>query len=245
METISSTFNKFLKYKKKDVKKTTYNKYDDILFLFKSFLNGYAYNYLDEDDLDLFETKFNQENKEFCEIFGIDKIDVGEIEEFMGYFLIRKVLGGKESIKYSGTVLRQLLKWLKNNSYIGKSKFDELIDIVDRLKDELTKVLEVTDILYEETTGSSMKYGIFPFDKSGSNNLAQYETTRESVFYIKDIKKGKLWLGDLSAPSETIGPVIVPDEVSSLANEGWQLHLAIGKKGNKWDILESGDVYPG
>ncbi len=245
MKTISDIFSKFLKYKKNDVKKATYDKYDFIIFLFEDSLNNYSHIYLDEDEQAIFERKYDQENKEFCEIFGIDKISNTDIEQFMEYFLIRKVIGDKETIKYSGTVLRQLLKWLKNNSYIDNNYYDEFISIVNRLKGELSNALDVADILSEKVMDGKMNSDIFHFGMDNGNRDAEYEETKEAIFSITEIKKGKLWLIDYSDPSEIFGPVIVPEEVSAMAKEGWKLYLVIGKKNNKWHILESGNVYPG
>jgi hypothetical protein len=43
---------------------------------------------------------------------------------------------------------------------------------------------------------------------------------------------------------QTVGPVIVSEEISSKAKAGWTVYLAIGKNGNIWNLLTGGPVYP-
>lgn len=244
METISVTFNKFLEHKKNQVKKPTYNKYASIINLFEGFLNSYSYNYLNEEDHEFFKTKFNEENEEFCEIFSIEKISTSQIEEFLGYFLIRKVIGDRSSIKYSGTVMRALTKWLKDNLYIEDKEYNYWLEVINEIKGKLTKALEVADILSEFVRNNRVEYN--PFLLGMDNNLDQYETTREAVFFVTKIEDEKLWVTDYSDSDKSLGlgPVIVPGKVGEMVSIDWQLYLVIGKKENEWHILESGNVYP-
>lgn len=50
---------------------------------------------------------------------------------------------------------------------------------MNELKDDLPKVAELSDLLYEEAT---------------ENNLHQYEIYQESHFMIKKVETGRLWL---------------------------------------------------
>jgi hypothetical protein len=62
--------------------------------LFQHSLNGYGYQSLSDDETKLFEYFYENDgdgHKEFCQIFGPEKIPEN-VGEFVGYFLIRKVM---------------------------------------------------------------------------------------------------------------------------------------------------------
>ena len=72
----------------------------------------------------------------------------------------------------------------------------------------------------------------------------KYDKELNSRFTIKKIESGELWLEDFESTGELTGPVLVSEEISSLCRVGWTVVLRIGKIGDKWRILESGNMYP-
>ena len=112
MKTIKQVFEEFLKEQQVRLKPSTYRGYKDAMYLFEQCLNSYAYQYLDEKDSKLFDKLYNEKNKEFCVIFGPDKIGSSEIGEFLDYFMIRKVMGSKGLMKTVGRVMRKFVKWM-------------------------------------------------------------------------------------------------------------------------------------
>jgi len=119
MKTIKQVFEEFLEEQQVRLKPRTYGGYEDAIYLFEQGLNTYAYQYLGDKDSKLFDKLYNEKNKEFCEIFGPDKIGSSEIGEFLDYFMIRKVMGSKELMKTVGRVMRKFVKWM--NLELGKT----------------------------------------------------------------------------------------------------------------------------
>ena len=117
MKTIKQVLEEFLEEQQARLKPKTYSGYEDAIFLFEQCLNGYAYQYLNEEDSKLFDKLYNEKNKEFCEIFGPDKIGPAEIGEFLDYFMIRKVIGSKELMKTVGRVMKKFVKWMDEKGY--------------------------------------------------------------------------------------------------------------------------------
>ena len=229
MECLKDIFEKFLEEQKERLAKRTFNKYSDVMDLFEKYLDGYAYQYLDEDETESYKQQKFNEDTDFCEIYSIDKINFLRLDEFMTYFMIRKVWGSKELMKNTGTVLRKFVKWLKENSYIEEEKFNELYDLVNEKKDDLPKVEELSELLYDD--------GI-------RNSIYNYDEFEEEYFVITRIKKGELWLESFFEEKKEIGPVKVAKEISSLAQVGWTVYLVLGQRGGSWFIIESGNVYP-
>ena len=59
------------------------------------------------------------------------------VSEFLSYFMVRKVFGSKETLKSTGTVTKQLLKWLKGYGFVEKDSCQYAAEIA---KDPVTKL---------------------------------------------------------------------------------------------------------
>ncbi|MGH8674712.1 MAG: hypothetical protein ACREVG_10410, partial [Burkholderiales bacterium] len=111
---ISRVLEEFLAEQRARLAPRTLAKYEDVLDLLRSHLNGYAYESLSKAEAALFDRHFNaqgEEHREFCQLFGPDKI-VEQLGSFLGYFMIRKVMAGQDLKRAAGSVTKRLSKWL-------------------------------------------------------------------------------------------------------------------------------------
>jgi len=226
VETLEGVFAEFLEAQKKRLQPRTYNGYRDIIELFGYYLDDYGYSSLSTEDKRLLA---ESEGQSFCGLFGIDKLSAGRINEFLDYFLIRKVAGSKQLMKNAGVVMRRLVRWLKENAYIDEQGAARMAKTVAGLKDDLPKVHELAELLWEEAE---------------ANPFSQFEEYEEGHFLIDKIEQGRLWLEDFYTEDRLIGPIIVSKRISKAAKKGWTLGLKIGRMMDKWYIIESGNVYP-
>jgi hypothetical protein len=229
MKTIKQILGEFLKEQQVRLKPKTYRGYEEAIDLFERCLDDYAYQNLDEKDSKLFDRLFKEKSKQFCEIFGPDKIGFAEISEFLDYFMIRKVMGSKELMKTVGRVMKKFVKWMKEKGYMKEEEYENTSEMVDELKDELPKVEELSDLIY---------------DYIRNNPPEDFTETEEGYFSVTKIEPGKLWLEDYMGSGEEIGPVLVSTEISSRCKVGWVICLELGKTSKGWKMLESGNVYP-
>ena len=229
MKTIKHVFDEFLEEQQVRLKPRTYGGYEDAIYLFEQCLNSYAYQCLDDKDSKLFDTLYNEKNKEFCELFWPDKIESSEIGEFLDYFMIRKVMGSKELMKTVGRVMRKFVKWMNEKGYMNEGEYDNSAEIVDELKDELPKVVELSSLIYEYIQ---------------DNPPEEFSESVDGYFRVTKIEPRKLWLEDYIACGGTLGPVSVSTEISSMCKEGWVIYLDLGKTSKGWQMLVSGTVYP-
>lgn len=229
MKTIKQVFDEFLEEQQVRLKPRTYGGYEDAIYLFEQCLNSYAYQYLDDKDSKLFDKLYNEKNKEFCELFGPDKIGSSEIGEFLDYFMIRKVMGSEELMKTLGRVMRKFVKWMNEKGYMNEGEYDNSAEIVDELKDELPKVVELSSLIYEYIE---------------DNPPEEFSESVDGYFRVIKIEPRKLWLEDYIACGGTLGPVSVSTEISSMCKEGWVIYLELGKTSKGWQMLVSGTVYP-
>ena len=230
MTTIKQILEEFLEEQEARLKPKTYGGYADAIYLFEQCLNGYAYQGLNKEDSERFDKLYNEEQKEFCEVFGPDKIGPSEIGEFLDYFMIRKVMGSKELMKTVGRVMRKFVKWMGEKGYMQEGKFEDTAELVDGLKDELPKVEELSALIYEYIQ---------------NHPIGDFSEIKDSYFRVTRIEPGKLWLEDDMGGEDDIGPVTVSNKISSLCKVGWVINLELGKTRKGWQMLESGNVYPG
>ncbi|AKB67357.1 hypothetical protein [Methanosarcina mazei] len=69
MKNIDAVFKEFLDEQRQRLKPRTYRDYEDVVNLFKEYLNSSAYLRLGTEDTERFDTLYKKEGKEYCEIF--------------------------------------------------------------------------------------------------------------------------------------------------------------------------------
>ncbi|KPH73474.1 MULTISPECIES: hypothetical protein [Bacillaceae] len=223
MKNINAILDEFLEEQKTRLKERTFRDYEDVIFLFREYLNGYAYQYLDDENRKKWEAQWEEGEAFFTELFGQDELTENQISEFLDYFLIRKVMGPESLIKKAVRVMKKFSKWMNEKNY---SK-DDYQDYFEEVKD-LPKVEKLAQLIYHCARNAPE---------------LQYEDVINSSFLVSKIEKGKLWLEDDLDGTEVIGPVLVTKGISDLCQEGWRINMEIGKTSKGWYILESGNVY--
>ena len=232
MKTLETVLKEFLDEQRQllnQEKSEDYEDYEEVVNLFVKFLNSYAYLNLSEEDAELFDELYNNEDKEYCEIFGPEYIGDTDVEEFLGNYMIREVLADIDFLDISVQVTCELLKWLHSNGYMDDEDYEEAEKIVRELKSDLPGAKEFSLLLNEYIKSHPVK---------------KYTEEFSSEFQIDEIEPGKLWLSEDLLLGQVVGPVIVSEEVSSKAKVGWTVYLIVGKTGETWKPLSLGSIYP-
>lgn len=116
--TISEAFDEFLRDQKSRISPKTFSKYKSIIGLYKSYLEGYWPGHDGE------YAAITKKSGTYCGTFGPEDATEG-FSEFLGYFMPRKVLCGKETMQAAGTVTKKLAKWLCEKGYINDGELGE------------------------------------------------------------------------------------------------------------------------
>ena len=120
--TIDDVLGEFLAEQRERLSARTFRNYDEVVELLRHSLDGYAYNSLDDDERRRWEQAFESGDEgAFCRLFGPEKIPE-HLGEFLGYFMVRKVIAGQELLKASGTVTGKLVTWLAARGYIDPTR---------------------------------------------------------------------------------------------------------------------------
>lgn len=83
MRTIEQVVNEFLEEQEARLSARTFKGYEDTMELFRACLDGYAYLSLGEDEGKPLGRLSSEEDKDFCEVFGPDRIGASETGEFL------------------------------------------------------------------------------------------------------------------------------------------------------------------
>jgi hypothetical protein len=227
-KTIEAVLDEFLEEQRKRLKPSTLRKYEDIIDLFESCLDGYGHQYLDKQEDALFDRLYNaegDEHREFCQVFGPEKIP-DNVDEFLNYFMIRKVMCGKELMQAAGTVIKKLGKWLNEKGYIQSEYAAEVVSSGATAARELPAAEELARMLSDYADCTAV----------------DCDEVIEDHFTIEAVEPSKLHLSVLSGDDKITVPV--SQDISNACRVGWSFSGAVGKTSKGWRILEAWNVYP-
>src|SRR4030042_7038742 len=203
--TVEQALEEFLAEKLKKLKPKTASGYRNVIQLMKDYMNGYAYQSLSKAESALFEKHNNaegQEHREFCQLFGPDKI-TENVGGFLGHFLIRKVMAGGDFKRLAGTVIKKLSKWLAEKAYISEEDTAMGKEEGVSAARDLPKAEKAGNILYE-----SAEHVDFDPDELDDADYHDFDH-----YTIEKVEPGKLWLEVYGEKGKSgVGPIAVPQE---------------------------------
>ena len=190
--------------------------------------NRYGHSSLSADERRRWEKTFEGgEEDAFCRLFGPEKIPA-HIDEFLDWFMVRKVMAGQDLLKASGTVTGKLVRWLAGHGYIDE---DVAEDAAERAR-EASRDLPMADrlaTLLHEVADSAPEVDV--------DALAE-EDWVEDQLAISDVEPGRIWF------EGGVGPIAVSRKASDLAPPGWSAFVTAARTDGAWRLLEVGFVYP-
>ncbi len=194
--------------------------------LLRHCLNGYGHQYLEPTERKRWEEAYEGDEEAFVHTFGPDKI-AESLGEFLNYFMIRKVMAGEELLRAAGTVTKKLAKWLGERGYLDKNAVETAVERGADAARDLPKAEKLSRLPFEQARKSRIDVHALDDD--------DYV---EDYLMIERVEPGVLWF------EGEIGPVKVPKGASDLAQSGWSINIVLGRAGDKWQVLEVGNVYP-
>lgn len=225
--TIDGVLDQFLAEQRERLSERTFGNYDYVIELLRDSLDRYGYSSLDDGERQRWEQAFESgDERAFCRLFGPEKI-AEHLGEFLGYFMVRKVICGQELLRASGTVTGKLVGWLEERGYVDTGLAE---DATERAK-VASRDLPIADRLgglLHDVAGRAPEIDI--------DALAEEDWVEDSL-QIRDVQPGRIWF------EGGIGPIAVPRKASDLARPGWSVFVTLARAG-RWHLLEVGFVYP-
>jgi hypothetical protein len=228
--TIAVALAQFLDEQGRRLSPKTAAQYRDVVELLQHHLNGYAYLSLDELDAKRFERlqrATGDVQREFCQAFGPEHI-LPNVGEFLGYFMIRKVMASRALLRAAGTVTKRLAAWLAERGYVKAEEAELAAERGAEAARELPKADELAAHLQA-----------FAEERGGPDLVEQLE----DHFQITRVEPGRIWLAGLLDGREH-GPIQLPEDLSRRCQVGWTVSGVIGRVGPRWHLIEAWNVYP-
>jgi len=219
--------DEFLVEQNDRLKPGTFSKYRSVVELFQHCMNGYASQWLDEEEqvfYDMLCDDMGSQYPEFCDVFGPEKIPQN-VSEFLNYFMPRKVACGKELLRAAGTVTKKLGKWLVDRGYVEPEDGAGMSDKGARASKDLPDAERLEEMLVD-------------YVSAYDDDAVEYVDGR---FIVRMIGPESLAMEEMLDGSEAVVPV--PRRAAELCRPGWTISGCIGQFADGWRLVEIWNVY--
>jgi len=206
------------------------NRATESLDLLRQGLDGYGYQYLGRVDRGRWHAAYDAgDEAAFCRVAGASVL-LKYLDEFLGYFLIRKVLISDDEVAATVEDIRAFVEWLYRRRQITPASARKALGRLASASLDLPAAEQLAELLHDLA-----KQGEAAVQALGE---AAFEEIVDDYLVIERVAPGRLGFLD------GVGPVKVPEAASALARPGWTINLVLGRRGPAWEILEVGNVYP-
>lgn len=226
--TIDQILEQFLEEQRAGLSARTMRNYDYVIELLRDSLNGYGPNSLDKADLARWKKTYDAGDEEaFCRLFGPEEL-LGNLDEFLGYFMVRKVIAGQELLRSAGTVAKKLANWCHQNGYASDAERALAAERGGKAARDLPRAEQLATLLFDLSRATPS----FDPDELATGNLV------EDYLMVERVEPGALYFNG------GIGPLAVPKQAAALAKPGWRVSLTLAQLHGTWRVVEVGNVYP-
>ncbi len=219
--TIDQLFEEFLADQEARLSPKTFDKYEGIIHLYRSYLESYWPDRSGKEYEAVTKAKGT-----YCGTFGAEDITSGFFG-FLDYFMPHKVIAGTETMKAAGTVVKKLAKWLVEKGFTEDN--ESVRDMVGHAARDLPASQKLLDELSDWLSQSSPV-------KSGREI--------EGHFMIQRTGPKQIWLESMIDGDEEIGPIPVPPRVARACKVGWDVGGVVARTKNGWRLVEVWNISP-
>ena len=218
--TINQALEEFLAEQANRLAPRTYRQYENVIELLRYCLEGWVE--VTDKKLEKAVDKARDAGAEdaVCSLCPPREI-AGCISEFLGWFMVRKVVAGQDLMRAAGTVTRRLGRWLYEHEYI-----------------------DIDDAEYFEEEGTELGRAL-PKAKTLADQLATWvenqpavsaNKTYESRFQIDAVTERGWTVTDLMGMNRLPGDVVVPSKFRNPQQVGWEVSGIIAEtpRGLRW-----------
>lgn len=230
---IADVFVEYLAERDKQTKARPLTRKRSIVELLVSYLDSYAYDSLPKDEQEMWRRRWEEDEQanSFSRTFGPDRIPE-HVGSFLGWFIIRKVLGGPNISEAAGPETLELLEWLEAKGYVKAGRgLEDAKEIARDAGNELPRAEKLTSMLFDLTK------------KRVVGRIIEDRDIDYEAVTISKVEPGVFWFTD--PDGEEIGPLPVPPAASELAQVGWEVSAThFVQTAKAWHLIEFGNVYP-
>jgi len=200
------------------------------LELLRHGLDGYGYQHLSRADRERWSAAFNDGDETcFSRMFGAREL-ARYLDEFLGYFLIRKVAMPEDEVARTVEDVRGFVEWLAAERELRPTAAKKALGGIATASVDLPAAERLRRLLHEIAQANA--------EPGRRATGPEFDEIVEDYLVVERVAPGRIWFLD------GIGPIKVPEAASATARPGWTINLVLGRRGATWDVLEVGNVYP-
>lgn len=203
-----------------------------VLFLLELCINNYGHRNLDPDERACFEKAYHEERKDFFELFGPEKL-LPELSFFCSKYLEGDVLTSERVKKRAPEIVKELTDWLVERELVTPETLAR-----ERKRETARKRLRFR----AGRLLSSLAPSVISVDPDGLPSECYVAHDHHPVARITP---RRLWLTVfLDGRPSQIGPILVPEAVSSGLSPKWTIASSLGRVRGRWRFVDLVGFYP-
>ena len=106
---------------------------EDVILLYEEFLEFSAEDSFSEEDRELYNARYEHENRNYCDIFGPEHLTHSGIKEFLDDYVV-EVGEGKKFTGTAARILEKFFKWAQEKGYIDEKAFEVNNEVLRKYK---------------------------------------------------------------------------------------------------------------
>jgi hypothetical protein len=133
MVTLNDAFQKFLNEQEASLKSETFLDCEDVILLYEEFLESNSEDFLSDEDMYLYASQHDHNNKSYSDIFGPEHLNPAGIKDFLEDYVIEEGRG-KKFIGTAANVLQKFFEWALEEGYIEEKGLEANSKVLAKYK---------------------------------------------------------------------------------------------------------------
>jgi len=184
----------------------------------------------------LFEMIEGEEETASWSLAGLEShhFEPSHIREFIGWYLPRMDTD-TEQLNHFCSILKDWLSDMFQDKVITHDAYQDFVSVTMEMEPEAVRAMKVAQLLLH-------------FVRWGSNASVDMKSQPFSTFVegharLSRIEETRIWWS-FDDQEEEIGPVVVDQAIASLLQHGDVLNVQLGQRGEQWQMVDIGPLYP-
>lgn len=167
----------------------------------------------------------------------------GVFSNFVDWWLPRKVMGADTLQTRAPGILRKWITWCYEKGCFEKERYEDFLEALPRGKvKEINRLQKAGNLLFLLHTPNPGAWMTDDHEKIVSiTQNKRPEEWKEGYMKVSRFEKDAVYLEALEGDS--VGPVMLSKELVAVLITGDVMNVTVGRFGEKWKVLESGNVY--
>jgi hypothetical protein len=165
----------------------------------------------------------------------LNQLDPEHVHDYLAWFILRETEGDREAVQICGRVMQEWVEYLASRNWIDTTDKVAFLDSIRDAVEEGQRVAKAARLLLRFVrmgSGMTEEVRAVPFSDFVEGHARLHRIKGNSVI-LRFEEEGPL-----------IGPIVLPEEIIALLREGDVMDVEVGRRGETWQMVDIGPVYP-